>query len=371
MNKMINFYNNQLKDFSVKFKNKKTSLELVNKFVNNDKSKISWSQDLKNKFLSRKEGNFKEGEIRSSMYRPFQEQFLYFSRHFNNSVHLIPGIFPEKDSDNYILCITGVGGNIDFSCFISNKIPDYHLQNNGQYFPLYFYDENLSKDKYQVDLFKNDNSSKYKKIDNISDEVTKIFKTKYPKIVNKINSQNIFYYVYGILSSKEYLNRFNNNLRRSLPKIPFAKDFISFMEAGKELAKINLNYELIKLFPLKIEKPNKLDIENFKIKKMTYGKKNKDIDKSVININDKIKISEIPDEVKDYIISGKSALDWILDMYQFYEDTKDSKLINDPNDLIIENNDPDYIIKLIQRIVTISVDSMKIKNSLPKIDEIN
>ena len=371
MNKMINFYNNQLKDFSVKFKNKKTSLELINKFVNNDKSKISWSQDLKNKFLSRKEGNFKEGEIRSSMYRPFQEQFLYFSRHFNNSVHLMPGIFPEKDSNNYILCITGVGGNIDFSCFISNKIPDYHLQNNGQYFPLYFYDENFSKDKYQVDLFKNDNSSKYKKIDNISDEVTKIFKTKYPKIVNKINSQNIFYYVYGILSSKEYLNRFNNNLRRSLPKIPFAKDFISFMEAGKELAKINLNYELIKLFPLKIEKPNKLDIENFKIKKMTYGKKNKEIDKSIININDKIKISEIPDEVKDYIISGKSALDWILDMYQFYEDTKDSKLINDPNDLIIENNDPEYIIKLIQRIVTISVDSMKIKNSLPKIDEIN
>ena len=142
------------------------------------------------------------------------------------------------------------------------------------------------------------------------------------------------------------------------------------MEAGKKLSDLNINYNKADLYKLNVEMPSKKIIENFKISKMYYGKKDKQIDKTVIYLNDKIKISNIPTETNQYIISGKSALDWIVERYQFTEDIKETKLINDPNDLLLENSDFEYIIKLIQRVVTVSVESVKIKNSLPKIDEI-
>ena len=369
MNKMIDFYNEQLESFQKKFKNKKIKLDDVDNFVDNDLSKISWSFDLKNKFLRNKKTKFEEGEIRLAMYRPFQNQYLYFSNDYNQ-VYSMPKLFPEKSSENKIICVSGVGGKVDFSCFIIDKIPDNQLLTNGQFFPLYIYEKNEENIKYETDLFNNKNNLSFHKFNNISNFTLNTFKEKYLKISNKINPENIFYYIYGLLSSPEYLERFNNDTKRSLPKIPFAKDFLVFMEAGKKLSDLNINYNKADLYKLNVEMPSKKIIENFKISKMYYGKKDKQIDKTVIYLNDKIKISNIPTETNQYIISGKSALDWIVERYQFTEDIKETKLINDPNDLLLENSDFEYIIKLIQRVVTVSVESVKIKNSLPKIDEI-
>jgi predicted helicase len=370
MTKMIDFYNEQLESFQKKFKNKKIKLDDVDNFVDNDLSKISWSFDLKNKFLRNKKTKFEEGEIRLAMYRPFQNQYLYFSNDYNQ-VYSIPKLFPEKSSENKIICVCGVGGKVDFSCFIIDKIPDNQLLTNGQFFPLYIYEKNEENIKYESDLFNNKNNLSFHKLNNISNFTLNTFKEKYLKISNKINSENIFYYIYGLLSSPEYLERFNNDTKRSLPKIPFAKDFLVFMEAGKKLSDLNINYNKADLYKLNIEMPSKKIIENFKISKMYYGKKDKQTDKTVIYLNDKIKISNIPPETNQYVISGKSALDWIVERYQFTDDVKETKLINDPNDLLLESSDPEYILKLIQRVVTVSVESIRIKNSLPKIDEIN
>jgi predicted helicase len=287
---------------------------------------------------------------------------VYFDAYLNHRVGAIPYIFPTKSSENLVIYINGAGSK-ESSALILDTIPDLNLQHSGgQCFSLYTYVKKSISGK----LFNNLTEEEYEKRDNISDEILSNFRSHYNRDISK---EDVFYYVYAILHCPEYKKRFFSDLMKQLPKIPLAKDFYFFSKSGRELANLHLNYETIEPYPLQ-EFTGKLGLnpkELYQVKKMTSGKTGGKEDKSIINYNSNITLSGIPLETYDYIVNGKSALEWIMERYQYTRD-KESQITNDPNDW---SNDPRYIIDLVKRIVRVSLETNRIVNSLPPLNEKN
>lgn len=186
----------------------------------------------------------------------------------------------------------------------------------------------------------------------------------------KITKEDVFYYVYGILHSPEYKTRFAADLTKMLPRIPFVEDFRAFSQAGSELAKIHLNYETAKPYPVK-EQRDELVLDEKKlyvVEKMRFGKNGKEVDKTKIQYNSHITITGIPLSAYDYVVNGKPAIEWIMERYQFRKDP-DSQIVNDPNDWAREHGDSKYILNLLKSIITVSMETMKIVNALPPLNE--
>ncbi|MDR0354853.1 MAG: helicase, partial [Deltaproteobacteria bacterium] len=179
---------------------------------------------------------------------------------------------------------------------------------------------------------------------------------------------DIFYYVYGLLHSEDYRRAFSADLKKMLPRLPLVdqpEDFRSFSKAGRDLANLHLNYETVKPYPkVKITGEDK---GNFIVDKIRFAGKD---DKSVIQYNAHITISGIPLEAYEYVVNGRSAIEWILDRYQVKID-KDSGLKNDPNEWAKEHNQPSYILELILRVITVSLETMKIVRSLPELTDLS
>lgn len=204
---------------------------------------------------------------------------------------------------------------------------------------------------------------------NITDYALENFRVTYSD--KKISKEDIFYYVYGVLHSPEYKSRFASDLGKSLARIPLAGDFWAFSKAGRKLADLHVNYEKAKPHPGIKEHTDELNLDASKlylVEKMRFGKKGKDQDLSVIQYNSHITLSGIPLEAYDYVVNGKSAIAWIMDRYQMDKD-KDSGIVNNPNDWAKEQGDPEYILKLLKSVVTVSVETMKIVNALPPLNE--
>jgi predicted helicase len=155
------------------------------------------------------------------------------------------------------------------------------------------------------------------------------------------------------------------------PRIPISKNFWEFSKAGQQLAELHLNYDLVEPFPLKQEGAiNSNDSTTFTLTKLCHPKVGNKEDKSSIIYNGQIKLEGIPSAAYDYVINGKSAIEWIMERYQVTAD-KTSGITNNPNDWSNENGDANYILLLIKRVVTVSLESMKIINDLPKLDELD
>ena len=273
----------------------------------------------------------------------------------------MPKMFPGHNSENLVISATGRGATKDFSAFISNTLPDLEMISKGQCFPLFIYDK---IEKVAGRLPGMDPESGYIKRDAISDILLADFRKVYD---HQISKEDIFYYVYGILNSPEYKRRFEANLQKMLPRIPYAQDFWAFSKAGRELAHWHLNYECIEPYSLQ-EFSSRLSLnpkEDYRVQKMTFGRSGREIDKTTIIYNSIITLSGIPLETYDYIVNGKSALEWIMERYQITKD-KDSQILNDPNDW---SDDPRYIIDLIKRIVRVSLETMNIVIGLPALNE--
>ncbi|NES71752.1 MAG: hypothetical protein F6K24_44400 [Okeania sp. SIO2D1] len=181
------------------------------------------------------------------MYRPFCKQNYYYNKDFNNRLYQMPKIFPNQNLENLVICVTGVGVVKDFSALIVNTIPDLCIQGAataGQCFPLYTYE----KQSDLGELFATTNTEQYTKKENISNTILKDFQKKYQD--KTINKEDIFYYIYGVLHSPEYKQRFAADLKKMLPRIPYTKDFWKFSKVGKELAYWHLNYETIEPYEL-------------------------------------------------------------------------------------------------------------------------
>jgi predicted helicase len=373
MLRMVEFYNEQVEAFRKISSGKSKDMlpELAESFINTDPKKISWSRGLKSD-LSRGINRFlKSDSFRRSMYRPFCKQEVYFDKHFNDMIYQIPKLFPKDGLENVVICITGLGTPKDFNAIITNVIPDIQLQGNGQSFPLYVYEKDEPEEGELISRQQEgERIDGYRRRSAITDEILKDFRKAYEA---KITKEDIFYYVYGILHSTEYKTRFASDLKKMLPRIPFTTetgDFWKFSKAGRELAEWHLNYETVEPYPLK-EVSNELSLEpqkHYRVQKMTFGRNNKEVDKSVIIYNSNLTLTGIPEEAYDYIVNGKPALDWIMERYQITVD-KDSAIRNDPNDWMKEHKDPAYLVNLIKRITRVSVETMKIVNALPALNE--
>ena len=335
------------------------------KEFNMDSSKISWTTNVLNAATKNLEiDTEKEGWYQEMLYRPFFKQNGLYSRFWNERVYMMPKIYPTKQSTNVVICVSGVGVNKPFSCIISNNTPDLELIGKSQCFPLYWYEENKNK---QMSLFDDGNSADYIRHDGITDWILKEVRKRFGD-TKSLTKEHIFYYVYGLLHSQGYRERFADDLKKSLPRIPImdrVDDFMSFYKAGKELAELHLNYEIVEPCPtVNVEysvHPNDITDEDFYVEKMRFPSKEQ---KDTIIYNGKIRLTNIPKEAYDYVVNGKSAIEWLMERYAVTID-KNSLIKNDPNDWGKEHGKPRYILDLMLSVINVSVKTMQIVNSLP------
>lgn len=281
----------------------------------------------------------------------------------------MPRLFPDAKTENLVIVTSGTGGRSAFTCTMSNHIPSLHMADidGSQCFPLFVYQENdtSTDDK---DLFADASQSGLTKQDAITDEGLKHFQDAYPG--ESISKEDLFYYVYGLLHSPEYRERYADTLRKELPRIPRMRTyeaFKAFSDAGRRLGEIHVNFDSQPVYKaVEIETGGKtLTSADYRVEKMKYGKGK---DKTILHYNDRIKVTRIPLEAYDYVVNGKSALDWVVER-QCVKTDKASGIVNDANDWAIETMDnPRYPLELFLRVITVSLETMKIVKSLPALD---
>jgi len=372
MTRMIGFYNSEVKRFNAAHAalDKKGREAKVDGFIDTDPSKISWTRALKQQLAKNCQFDYKEKSMTPSLYRPFTKQWMYFNRTFNEMVYQMPRIFPDLAAENLIITTTAIGSRNGFSCLISSCLVDLNSMEAGaQCFPLYLYDETTQDADNQAGLFAAPAAAQRTRRDALTDEGLAYFHSAYPG--EQISKEDVFYYVYGMLHSPDYRERYADNLSKELPRIPRVKtatNFWEFSKAGRRLADLHLNYETVDPYPLKVEAVGKLTDADYRVEKMKYPKKGKDKDLTTLYYNDKITLTGIPLEAYNYIVNGKPALDWVVER-QCVKTDKDSGIVNDANDWAIETmNNPRYPLELFMRVVTVSLETMKIVNQLPKLD---
>lgn len=351
----IDFYNEQ--------REKLTTQEI--KDVDYSTTKISWTRAVLSDIHRNKPYNTENCQIRESIYRPFFKQHMLYYRPLNEMMYQIPKLFPTPKHQNLAICVSGVGVIKDFSCIITNLLPDLELIGKSQCFPLYWYDDSTAD---IADLFSTSQNDvdRYTRRDGITDWILSTARKQYG---SKVTKEDIFYYVYGILHSPAYRKVFAVDLKKMLPRLPLVDnrdDFRAFSAAGRALAELHLNYETIEPY-----KDAKITLDpngtiNYRVEKMRFGKNGKEVDKSTIIYNNQITISKIPLKAYDYVLNGKSAIDWIMERYAVTTDNK-SGIRNDPNDWAAEHNDEKYILNLLLRIIMVSLETCKIVASLPKL----
>lgn len=393
--------------------------------IDNDPRHISWTRRLKGYAAKGTLIPFDASRIILSAYRPFCKQWLYYSKELNERTYQQPRLFPLAESEgkkaertyqqpnissktlekggaemtyhqgplpmhNYQIVVTGIGAARDFSCLMVDSVPNFHFHDTGQCFPLYYYKESSAAGG----LF-GEEPGGYTCHDAITDEALAVFREAYPHAFDgpsrrtieqaradglsyavansderfEIAKVDIFYYVYGILHSPEYRKRFESNLKKELPRIPLAEDFVAFCRAGRELAHLHLDYEEIEPWA-SIEEDGD-SVNPGRTEKMKFGKckkteeNPKGQDMTALHVAENMTLRNIPVEAYDYVVNGRSAIGWLMDRYQVRKD-KASGIVNDPNDY---SDDPRYIVDLVERVVTVSIKTMEIVRQLPAINE--
>ena len=337
MERMIDFYNEQV----FKWERQTSRSANVDDFVINDDKKIKWSSTLKQKLRGGQVAEFAEEKIRLSLYRPFVQSNLFFDRVMNDRVLVFPFIFPtpETERENRVIVVPGAGGRASYWCFCTGIIPNLTLTSldSSQCFPFYIYDEDGSNC-----------------CENITDWALNRFRSRYRD--DTITKWDIFHYVYGLLYHPGYRERYQANLKRDLPRIPFAPDFRAFAEAGARLATIHVGYEEQPEYRLaQMETPDMpLD---WRVEKMRLSK-----DKMQLRYNSFLTLDGIPEAAFGYRLGNRSALEWVIDQYRVKTD-KRSGIVNDPN----RGDDPQYIVRLIGKVISVSLETVGIVEGLPEL----
>jgi len=366
---MIDFYNEQVRGFVEHCKAQNIvnpTSDQVESFIDLDPKKISWNEADRDRIRKGTLYSFDQKSILTCTYRPFSKQWVYFNHLLNQRTYQLPNMFPIPEHENFGFYITGVGSDKPFSVQAVDHLPDlaYWGSSNGQFFPRYTYRE-LGKGD---DLFSaSEGEGGYKKIDNITDAALATYRTAYAD--STITKDDIFYYTYGLLHSPEYRERFAADLKKSLPRIPKVRDFRGYAEAGRKLAELHLHYEQVEPYQGIVETVNgdatgTPPRELYRVTKMKIPKVKGKPDRSTIVYNNRVTLTNIPEEAYRYQLGARSAIEWIIDRYQVRVD-KASGIVNDPNDW---SDDPRYIIDLLKRIVTVSLETMKIVDQLPPLD---
>lgn len=364
--KTIDFYNQQVESYKTAKKEMSLDDFLADK---RDSTKIVWTDTLIRDLQKGIKYKIDNSRYTVGMYRPFFKQALYQDRILNHRVYQMPRLFPTPNHRNLVICVSGIGASKDFSTLITDCIPDLQLQFNGQCFPLYWYDDSTAD---IADLFSapQSDADRYVRRDGVTDWVLSTARKQYG---SRITKEDIFYYVYGILHAPDYRTTFAADLKKSLPRLPLVEspdDFWAFSRAGRSLAELHLGYEHVEPYAgchTVNSTTSDDDAINYRVEKMRFGKlDSKTADKRIIHYNAGITIENIPLEAYDYVVNGKSAIEWVMERYAVKKDPA-SLIANDPNDWCREHDDPKYIYNLLLRIITVSLETMKIVRSLPKL----
>lgn len=379
----IAFYNSELERY-----NASTS---AFKF-NYDSTKISWSEGLKKYFKSQQKMIFNDNNLVLSTYRPFTNRWLYYDKSLIERTYQMSTIFPNTTSnatanaaaDNIVIIINGLSSNSAFSAYISNKVPNYHMLENTQCFPLYLYNNNIAAgssptfDSFAYDI--------PEKIYAIKDEIIEQFQAP---LERTITAEDIFYYIYGILHSPCYRKTFAAILKKDLPRIPLANNdtqFQAFAQAGRELANLHLGFETGELYsgaqllldgkPITLTELKASPAELLRVVKMKFATttnpntNKKEKDRTTIIYNKRISLCNIPAAAYDYLIRSVPAIEWVMDR-QIIKTHKNSGITNNANDYAIETmQNPAYPLELLLRVIHISLQTQAITAALPDLPEL-
>ncbi len=337
--KCIDTYNADLKRFNAYFREafkqrakgvKPADLyrQLNDKEITTDKTKIAWTDGLKNKLIKNKNlQESSEKRMRLALYRPFNKQWLYWDKDWIHRQGEFSKIFPDKSAQNVVIN-TGVGNGKDFSALVSDFISDYSLISPNQAYPLYYYDD-LGNRHYAI-----------------SGYALNMFRRHYKD--NAITEEEIFYYIYAIFHHKGYLEKYKNSLAKEAPRIALSDDFKELSVLGKELGELHLNYESGEMHTsVEYNLLENAEIEGYyDVEKMTKKR-----DRIIYNHH--ITITKIPEKAFEYVVNGKSAIDWVIERYQKTMD-KESLIENNPNDYAGGK----YVFELLCRVITLSEKSV-------------
>jgi len=342
----------------------------VEEILEYDPTRISWTRGLKNRVRSGHCYELDRGTLRKASYRPFVTQWLYFDRTFNEYVNLLPALFPKPYHHNIVIVTSGIGANKPFSAWCVTCVPDYETISKAQCFPRYYYQhvdevrETRRQGSFDLPADEEPDEQGYIRRDAVTDWALEQCHSHYSD--SSITKDDLFWYIYGVLHSPEYRERFAANLKRQLPRLPFVSDFWAFARAGRELGELHLGYEEVEPWPVTENARLLMEASDYRVEKMRFGKDNNgQKDRSVIIYNDYLTLQDLPLEAYEYQLNGKSAIEWIMERYQRTVH-KESGIENDPNEW---SDDPRYIVDLLKRVVRVSVETVRIVRDLPPLEE--
>lgn len=336
------------------------SVEILRTVCTRDSKLISWDGTAEADAVKKVKFSMKSSGFRTSTYRPFTREHVYFDRHLNNSVYQLPRLFPAADLGTWGFYLNGTHSSSEFAVLAMDAIPCLDIYGKGgQFFPRFSFEERAPDGDLLAAL--DDDGTPYRRIDNVTDEILHDYQSSFGSQVTK---DEIFLYLYGILHAPDYREQFEGDLKKMLPRVPKVRDFQAFSDAGCKLSKLHLSYETVEPYPLDEQRSANA---SYRVEKMKYAKTGRVADKSTVIYNSGITVSGIPEEAHEYMLGSRSAIDWIIERYQVKTD-KASGIVNDPNDWADEQGNPRYILDLLARIVTVSVETVKIVKSLPPLD---
>ena len=340
----------------------------IDDFIDTDPKRISWSFSLKEEFRRGNALTSQDGQFVLCLYRPFTKQWLFCSRKFNHSVYQTPRIFPNGGLPNRAIAVSGTGARAGFSALMMDVLPNLHTIDSGQCFPFWIYE---SGEQTEADLLGQQDQG-YRRLDAVTEYGLQRFRSAYPS--ETIVREDVFHYIYGLLHSEDYRSRFRANLSKELPRIPCVKhvdDYRAFRDAGKRLGELHVGYESVEPYPATIDTGGKLLMpvpeELHRTTKMRHPGSGRNKDRSTVIYNAQITIRDIPEAAWEYVVNGKSALAWVMDRQRVRTD-KASGIVSDPNRYAIETvGDPRYPLDLFLRIITVSLETIKVVRGLPEL----
>ena len=312
----------------------------IENFIDTNDPRIKWTRQVKTSLKKLELSNYEDSHFRTALYRPFTQKYLYFDHFWNEARYQQYRIFPtpETETENRVICMTGKGSEKPFMALMSQQLTDLHVVGPGcgaQCFPFYIYSEDGTNRR-----------------ENITDWALAQYRAYYRD--DTIGKWDIFHYVYALLHHPDYRKRYQANLKRDLPRLPYTPDFWGFAKAGQRLGEIHVYYEEAEEYPLRfIETPD--TPLNWRVEKMKLSK-----DKTQLLYNEFLTLDGIPGKALKYQLGSRSALGWVIDQYCVKTDRR-SGIVNDPN----REDDPQYIVKLIKKVVTVSLETVEIVEGLP------
>jgi predicted helicase len=380
---MVGVYESELarlKSVAPKFDGIKARENFVDSFVTGDVTKISWSRALKASLGKQQHIAFDPSKAVISAYRPFTRNWLYFDRKLNEMVLNMPRFFPGAPLKNHVICVSAKGGKVGFSVLMTDAVPSLHMVDidGSQCFPRWLYDlppDGGATGPQQSLSLKSSEASSVGRRDAITDEALRYFEAAYPR--ETIAKDDLFYFVYGLLHLPDYRARYEDNLTKQLPRLPLPKkvdDFRTLVAAGRRLGDLHVGYETAAPYPVTI-KEGDLRLANigdpvsyYRVEQMKFSGTRPHLDKTTVIYNPRITITNIPLEAYDYVVNGKSALEWVMERQSVQTDPK-SKIVNDANRYATETvGDPAHPFKLFCRMITVSLETQRIVKSLPALD---